>query len=304
MRVTLSMQSGLAINYLQEASSGLQAAQEKVTTGKQINKPSDNPVGTGQAMRIQSTLDGITQYTANCSHATSQLSATDSALQSITTQLQQLQSVATAAANTGTTDSSTNQGYFAKIQGIEQSLVSLANTKYGDNYLFSGYNLTTSPLTATGGTPPYVYQQGDGAINVEIQPGQTVQTNVTADKVFNLDGSAGNGSKDIFTVINDLTSAIKSGDSSAISDSLGDIQTDLSNVEQLNAQVGATQQLVSNNTTALSNSQTQLSNLLSSITDADAASAIVQMQAQQNAYQAALAVTSQVMQLSLVNYMK
>src|ERR1035437_1024435 len=138
MRVTLSMQADTTIAYLQDAASKLQVAQQKVSSGKQISAPSDDPVGTGQAMRIQSTLNNIDQLTSNNTTVKSQLDATDAALQSITTQLQQLQVGATQAANTAVNDTTSNQGFLTKIQGIEQSLVSLAGTKLGDNYLFSG----------------------------------------------------------------------------------------------------------------------------------------------------------------------
>ena len=198
MRVTLGMLNNSTINYLDTSASNLQTADNEVSSGKQISEPSDNPVGTGEAMRIQSTLDSITQYTTNTNQATSQLNAASSALQSVISQIQQLQTVATSAANTGASDSSSTNGYLAEIQGIQQSLVSLAGTKYGDSYLFSGFKTDTNPLAATNGSPPYTYQGDDGAAQVEIQQGQKIQTNVTADNVFNLNGSAGAGSKDIF----------------------------------------------------------------------------------------------------------
>ena len=77
MRVTLGMQTDRTQEYLREAAEKLMNAQQLVTTGKKISKPSDDPTLAGRAMSIQSGIRGLEQLQENNNLAKSSLSASD-----------------------------------------------------------------------------------------------------------------------------------------------------------------------------------------------------------------------------------
>lgn len=305
MRVTLGLQMDSTAGYLREAAEKMLEAQRVVTTGKKISKPSDDPTLTNRSMSIQSGIRGIEQYQENTNLAKSMLDSSESAVGGIGDQLQLLQQAATQAGDSSLSDES-RQAIVAQIQYIRKRLLDLADTKFLDKHLFAGTETSTSPISpnaANPAIPPYVYQGDPQGINIQIQPAEQVQTNVTAQELFNLDGSAGAGVKDVFTVMQDLETAVKAGDVKTCSSLLSDISANHSNVLGLQAGLGARSARLEDNATALANSKDRMAELLSNLEDADLPSAIIQLQTQQNVYQTALAVTAKLMQKTLADYL-
>lgn len=305
MRVSLGLQMDNTASYLREASEKMLDAQRKVTSGKKITKPSDDPTIANRSMSLRAGINGIAQYKENTNLAKSSIDFTEGTVGSIETQLEQLQSAATSAAN-GVLSSDKKPALLAQIQNIRNSLLSLAGTKYLDKYVFSGTSTNTSPIVANPANPavpPYIYKGDAGAINIRIQSNEMIQTNVTANQVFNLDGSAGAGVKDVFTTLQNLETAVNAGDNQTCSNLLADITGNLSHVSGIQSDLGARSARLADNTTALTDLNNKMTELLSNVEDVDLPSAIVDLQTQQNVYQAALAVTSKLMQRSLADYL-
>lgn len=303
MKVTLSSQMDSTTRYLGEAAERLMNAQKLVTSGKKISLPSDDPTLAGRAMSIRSGIRGLEQYQENNNLAKSVLDSTDAAIGSITDEIQLLRQAASQAGNSSLSEEA-KQGLLTQIRDIRDRLLTVADQKFLDRYLFSGCRTTTPPLAPSGGSPPYVYQGDADAIQIQIQPGSKISTNVTAQQLFNLNGSAGAGTKDIFSVIRDLETAVQAGDVASTSNSLGDIDDNLTNVLGLRAQIGARAARLEGNASALTDSKNRMAELLSNLEDTDMTQAIIGLQTQQNVYQAALAVASKIMQTSLVDYMR
>ena len=297
MRVTLGLQMDSTSGYLREAAERMLEAQRVVTTGKKITRPSDNPTLANRSMSLRSGINGIEQYQDNTTLAKSVLDSSEAAVDSIGDQLVMLQQVAGKVNGSLAPESKTT--LLAEIQNIRGRLLDLADTKYLDRQLFSGTMTNTSPIAANPAVPavpPYIYQGDAGAIRIQIQPTERIQTNVSANELFNLDGSAGAGVKDVFTVMQDLETAVKAGDVNAASDLLKQIGDNHSNVLGVQAELGARSARLEDNAAALADSKGRMSELLSNLEDVDLPSAIISMQTQQNVYQAALSVTSQIMQ--------
>lgn len=297
MRVTLGLQMNSTSSYLREASERLLEAQRIVTTGRKITKPSDDPTLANRSMSIRSGIAGIEQYQENSNLAKSVLDTTDDTLGSIVDQIQMLQQAATQAGNSSL-GAEARQGIVTQIQNIRSRLLDLANTKYLDRNLFSGTMTDTSPITANTAdpaVPPYLYQGDLNTISIQIQPSERIQTNVNANDIFNLDGSAGTGIKDLFTVIGELEVAVKAGDVKTCSSLLKDITANHANVLGIQASVGVRSARLETNATALTDSKNRMAELLSNLEDVDMPTAIINLQTQQNIYQAALTVTSNIM---------
>ena len=78
MRIT---QRSLATTSLQGLNRNMDAIaklQQQLTSGKTINKPSDDPTGTNAAMQARQELAGATQYARNISDGLGALNQTDS----------------------------------------------------------------------------------------------------------------------------------------------------------------------------------------------------------------------------------
>ncbi len=118
---------------------------EKISTQKNINRPSDNPIGAGQILNYASTLASIDQYQTNITSAKTWLSLTDTNLEGIKNILAQAGSIAT-----GTT-ADTMDANASIASSLIDSALSLMNAKSGDSYIFGGSRTDVAPFSATSG---------------------------------------------------------------------------------------------------------------------------------------------------------
>ena len=101
MRITqraLAVTALQGLNRNQEAIAKLQA---QLTSGRTINKPSDDPTGTNAAMQTRQELAGVAQYARNISDGIGLLDATDSALQNTIKQVQRVRDLTVKGINDG-----------------------------------------------------------------------------------------------------------------------------------------------------------------------------------------------------------
>ncbi len=99
MRITLGMIAENSLRNIQANQTRVDQLQNQITSGSRINKPSDDPIGTAQALGLQESLDQSKQYGRNIDQANSWLNATDSALGSVTDALHRARELAVQAAN-------------------------------------------------------------------------------------------------------------------------------------------------------------------------------------------------------------
>ena len=307
MRIAFGFQMDSARGSLNSALENLSKAADRVTSGKKLTAPSDDPTLANRAMSLRSAINGIEQYKENTDSAKGVVDTSMSTVSDIADQIQLLQQAATQAGDSGL-DSDSRTAIVAQIETIKSKLLNLADTKYLGKNIFSGTMTNTSPVTtnpATPAVPPYIYQGNTDPISIQIQASERTQINVTANEIFNLDGSAGASIKDVFTIIDDLETAVKAGDVPTCSGLLNDIDKNYSNVLGIQGRLGTRSAMLEDNSTALKQSKDRMSEMLSSVEDVDLTTAVIDLQKQQNIYQAALSVTTAIMQGdSLVDYLR
>jgi flagellar hook-associated protein 3 FlgL len=280
-----------SLSALQQSFLKLTDLQDQASSLKRLRKPSDGPADVVSAMQLHASLDRNDQYTRNLSDAQGWLGNADNALTTTVTQLQKVNDLVVQASNVST-DSNARQGIAAQIDSIRQTLIGVANTQYAGRPIFAG---TASGNAAYDSNGQYVGVSS--AVERNIAPGQRVQVNVNGDAVF---GPPGN---DLFTTLSQISQAVQTNPSqlNALQAQLG---TQTTQVQSQLAQVGSrflrVQTMQSQNT---SDGLTMKQNL-SSIEDADVAQVMVQLQAQQVAYQAALSATARAIQPSLTDFLK
>jgi flagellar hook-associated protein 3 FlgL len=280
-----------SLTALQQSFAKLVDLQGEASSLKRLSKPSDAPADVVSAMQLHAGIDRNDQYTRNLSDAQGWLGNADNALTSVVTQLQKVNDLVVQASN-ASTDSNARQGIAAQIDSIRKSLIGVANTQYAGRPIFAG---TASGNVAYDATGQFVGVSS--AVERNIAPGQRIQVNVNGDTVFGAPGS------DVFTTLAQISNAVLTDPSqlTALQATLG---TQTTQVQGQLAQVGSqflrVQNMQSQNT---SNGLTMKQNL-SSIEDADIAQVMVQLQAQQVAYQAALSATARAIQPSLTDFLK
>ena len=290
-RIPNQMLVNNSLTALQQSFAKLSDLQGEASSLKRLTKPSDAPGDVSSAMQLHAGLDRNDQYTRNLSDAQGWLGNADNALTSTVTQLQKVNDLVVQASNSSL-DASSRQGIAAQIDSIRKSLIGVANTQYAGRPIFAG--------TASGGVAYNAsgnYVGVSSAVERNIAPGQRIQVNVNGDSVFGAPGS------DVFSTLAQISQAVVSNPTQ-----LGTLQTTLgtqtTQVQNSLAQVGSQFLRVQNTQSQNTSDVLTMKQNLSSIEDADIAQVMVQLQAQQVAYQAALEATAKAIQPSLTDFLK
>jgi len=176
------------------------------------------------------------------------------------------------------------------VQNILDEIVSLANTEVGGRYIFSGSKTDTAPFSSDGIT----YNGNDEPFAVKIGRDATVQVGRDGEEVFGT----------IFTTMSDLRDDLNSNNVAGIQASLTGLSANFNEMSSKISDIGSKAGRMEIKENIFQDLKIVNTDRLSAIEDADIADAIIDLKEKELAYQAALASSSRVMQLSLVDYLK
>ena len=157
--------------------------QEKVSSGKRVNKPSDDPVAAARIAHLDASLSRLDQYKSNSGFARNQLGLEESALNSAMDNLQRVRELALQGNNSTTSDSD-RKDIAAEIRQARDALLALANTTDVDGrHLFGGYVEGAVPFTTTA-SGSVVYNGDQGQRSLQISDTRFVAINDSGSDVF------------------------------------------------------------------------------------------------------------------------
>jgi flagellar hook-associated protein 3 FlgL len=299
MRITNQMISSSVLTDLNDISTKLSATQEKLASGKQITKPSDDPYGTSRALTFRTSIAGTQQYERNIGEAVAWENITDSSLSTINNEVQRVRDLTVQ----GATDSSGQSARNAAADEIDQLIESVkeaANASYGGRYVFSGTATTTKPY-AVGG--PDTYNGDAGTIAREIGPGISVQINTLGSSLLGSGQGAADGK--LLDVLRTISQDLRSGNTNALQNAdLKNLDTNLDALSSARATVGATTNRLNAANDRLSQVEESSTQLLSNVEDADMAQTMVDFSTQQSVYQSALRAGANIVQQSLMDFLQ
>ncbi len=303
MRITTGMIASTTLRDLQYNESRLSSLQQQLSSGKQITKPSDDPYGTSRALGLSGELAGLQQYQRTVGDGTAWLNTADTALSKVSDVLQRARELLVQ----GSTDSAGPQSRAAIADEIDQltdSVKQEANVQYAGHYIFSGTATTTAPYTL--GTASDAYTGNTGTITREIGPG--VQLPINTD----ISGLLGNGQaaadNKLLDTLRDIASDLRSSTPAAATALRGtDLQrldTNMDTLNALRADVGARTNRLSIADSRLQALEENTTGLLSDTVNADVAKTITDYSTQQAAYNAALRAGANIVQASLLDFLR
>jgi flagellar hook-associated protein 3 FlgL len=291
MRVTAGMSQRHVLTDLRRVQERLATAQDQVSSGKRIEKPSDDPLGAERAMRLNDQLESTTAYRTAVSESRSWLDATDTALGSLSDIVQRARELTLQAAN-GSTTPAGRQSIKLEIDQLTEQAKTTLNGAFDGRHLFSGTATDTPPYsTATGDA-----YQGDAAPVVrQIGPGVSVQVNMTGDDVLS----------GLLPTLRTLSAHLASNDVASLGTSdLRALDTGFDTLTAKQAQVGAITNRVDAAGQRLDDVYDVTNAFLSKTQDADLPQALTDLSAQQNALQAALRGGASLIQQSLMDFLR
>lgn len=299
VRVTQNMLGKQSYAGLQVSMNRVAKAQEQLTTGRLINRPSDNPTGATTAMRIRTDLADKLQFVRNADDAQGWLDQIDTALSTVTDQVRRARELAMTA-NSGIAGPESREAVAVEIDQIRQGLISAANTTYLDRPVFGGVTSGSVAYTAAGDiADPAALGSPTGVIRT-VAEGAKVRVDVEGPTVFGDD--AANDS--VFDHLAALSTALRTADQAGIDTAITNLTADYKRIINVHADVGARWNRVANARSVAVDAELTLRNSLSEIENVDLAKATVDLRLQEVAYQAALGATSRVIRPSLLDFMR
>lgn len=168
-----------SINYAVGKTKGkVEDLQLKGSTLKRVSKPSDDPIGNVDLLAIRSQNIDAEQYLRNLNFAQTQLSFTENILEEMTDLLVKAKELAVGQASS-IYSAEIRQGVSKEIHQIRQQVLSLANKRMGNRYLFAGQKVLTRPFDMEG-----KYHGDKNKVNIEINKDVYVPINITGQELF------------------------------------------------------------------------------------------------------------------------
>lgn len=301
MRITNQMSADIVTNDLYKNYQALLNAQITVSTGKRINKPSDDPAGMGRVLDYRKSLASIEQYRRNIDSGKLKLEETETILDEIDSLLNQVEQYAHEHASN---DRSDRPLAISELKNIYDQILDLANRKTLGGHLFGGHVTDVPPFSRNadginGTADDWVttYNGDDGDITVLVNDNVEVKVNATGQDIFN-------GGIDIFASLNDLIVNMETYNQANVQAQIANIRGAVDQVQSVATESAVYYGRLETAENHLIQYENNLQDMLDKTEKVDMNQAIVQLQLQETAYTTSLEVAARIIQRSLVDFVR
>lgn len=180
----------------------------KISSGRRVEKPSDDPMAASQAVMVKQSESRNQQYATARGFAKNSMSlqmSLSSQMVNITTKIQE---TLVAAGNDATLSDEDRASLADQLSGLKDQLVGIGNTKDGvGRYIFAGFQSDKPPFVADA-AGKITYQGGEKQITQKVDSNIEMTTNFTG--IETLQSSGGVGTEpDIFNALDDAITALR-----------------------------------------------------------------------------------------------
>jgi flagellar hook-associated protein 3 FlgL len=282
--------SALAATQQQQNTASLDLA-----SGSRINRPSDDPAGAAQIVSNSAQSNQADTFLRSITSLNGLLQTADSTLNSVVTALQRAISLGTEGAN-GTLSDSDRADVASELAGIKQQLLSLANTPYQGEFVFSGTSTVQPFLVDATSSSGVTYNGNSGTNKVEVGQNYSLQINLPGSQLFT--AASGN----VFQSISDLINALQTNNN--IGSAVSEVSDAYTHITSQRVFYGNALNQLQAQQNYLNSEKVDLATAADSISATDMAATSTAFTQSQVAIQADLAAMSRISQSSLFDYLK
>ncbi|RYM05902.1 flagellar hook-associated protein FlgL [Sporolactobacillus sp. THM7-7] len=298
MRITQNMMGNNILRQISNGYGKIADYQDQLASGKKITRPSQDPVVAAMGISYRTDVSHVEQYLDNVTTAYKWLDSSDDALTQLNDVLSRIRDLTVQASN-GTYDAAQREAMSTEIGQLTEQIITIGNTQVGGQYIFSGADNRNPLLTKDGNGTITINQQAldHPNMNIAVNDGITTPISVDPNQVF---------TETLFGDLNDLQQSLK--DSASTNEGIGSylsrIDTHLNRVTNTQADLGALTNRIDMVKNRLGAQKTIATKVMSNNEDADYAETIINLNQQQNVYNASLSVGARIIQTSLVDFLK
>jgi len=198
---------------------------EQISTGKKINRPSDDPGLISQLHSVREALSNQEVYSRNGGQAEQLHNVVDVALKDLHLTLSESRELSVQFANEHYNPSQRAEAA-TEADSLRDRLLTLANTQFADRYVFAGTAYDAQAFDSTG-----TYQGSTDEPETVVGKDLTVATGFDGSDMLT-------GSSDMFTALEDLTTALLADDTAGITAAIDQIDDALRDVENAIVSLG------------------------------------------------------------------
>lgn len=297
MRVTQNTTANLVLNSLQTIRRRTEELEQQAATGVKINAPGDDPVTAQQILHMKSLMAAGDQYSRNISNGISWLSMTEAAMDEMGNVLTRAKELTVQMAN-ATSDAKARESGMNEIIQLRNQLIQLGNTQLNGRYVFGGFKNDTPPFDSTG-----AFNGTDDSITIEIDRGAFVPINYSGGELLRGGTPPGSTGTDIIGVFDNLITALGANDQTAVQAELPNLEDALSQVLSNRTDLGARMNRLEGQKNVIEEMKFSLTKVLSDKQDVDFMQVISDLTKQQTAFEAAIAASGKISQISLLDYL-
>jgi flagellar hook-associated protein 3 FlgL len=298
MRLTFGTMHRNAQEGIESASTRLMDLQRQVSTGKRIDRPSDDPSAVLQTIGERNETAAIDQYARANDSVSSRLAVIDTVLADLITQLTSAQVASTSAR--GTTKTQTQRDAAAtELEALRDTIFTDMTAAFNGSYLFSGTNSTVAPYSRPPGGPISAYAGSTNEMFVDIDQQRAAKVAFDGQQI-----TQGSDAQDIFTELDNLIAAVRAGNDAGIDAGMDAVQRMFDRVSRIQGRVGADLRTADEQRLRLDESKRSSAKRVSALEDTNMAEAISGMTQADASYRAALGAATAVTKLSLMDYLR
>ncbi|MCK4467591.1 MAG: flagellar hook-associated protein FlgL [Desulfobacterales bacterium] len=149
MRISENIKFNTIVNNMFKSQDSYNKLAEKIASLKEINRPSDDPIGMNRVLNLRESRASVEQYIRNINGCESRLTITESKLSAAGNLLIKAREVAVAQ-STATSSAEMRSAEAGTVQQLIDEMLALANSKYDGKYLFSGAKSGEAPFLSSG----------------------------------------------------------------------------------------------------------------------------------------------------------
>ncbi len=186
----------------------LQDIQNKISTGQNILKASDDPVGAVELSGLDVVKKQIEQYERNVTSASNRLSLLDKNLENLSSIMIRTQELIIQASSDtlGATD---RESIALEVDEMKKEIMNIGNTQDANgSFLFSGFKTKQQPFTEDL-SGKIIYNGDRGISSLSISESRMMKTTLDGGTLFQAIKDKNGNSISLFTMIEDISNSIR-----------------------------------------------------------------------------------------------
>lgn len=280
----------------QQTLSRLATYQEQLSSGKRVNRMSDDPVAGKIAISHRKGVFEAGKYLDNIGKSSAYMESSDAAMGEMSRMLDNVKDLAVQGAN-GSQDANSRTALAQQVDALLDRMIDLGNTQQDGRYVFAGTATAQRPFARSADDSRVDYSGNVDGFAVQIGPSSSVAVNQNGNDLFKKD-------VDIFAALVDLRDALAANDGSGVAALIDRVDAAAQHVTVQHGNMGGRMQRLDLARNQLEDTQVQLRQLMSNAEDVDLTKTLSDFQLANTALQAGLQAGAKVIQTSLIDFLR